>query len=280
MKAPLLSPPPGFPERWASGWGQDRRGLWQSFSVGAVTQVLRWIPPGEFLMGSPADEPERWMDRDDYDETQHQVILTEGFWLAETACTQALWQAVLNETPSRFLGAELPVEQVSWTDVTERFLPALNRLVPGLEARLSTEARWEYACRAGTETPFSFGRAITTGQVNYNGNYPYPGGAKDEYREKTVETKALPANDWGLYQMHGNVWEWCADWVGPYPAETVTDPAGPSEGRGRVVRGGGWINRARSCRSSRRFGYGPGHRHGGLGFRLSRGPSPRPVGHV
>jgi formylglycine-generating enzyme required for sulfatase activity len=277
MNAYVRQLPPCFPEPWASGWGQDRRGLWQSFSVKGVVQVLRWIPPGDFMMGSPADEPERLTYGD---ETRHRVVLTQGYWLADTACTQALWQAVLGEDPSRFKGAERPVERVSWTDVVERFLPALNALVPGLEASLPTEAQWELACRAGTDTPFSFGSTITTDLVNYDGNYPYGDGAKGEYRAQTVEVKALPASAWGLYQMHGNVWDWCADWLGDYPADAVVDPLGPPEGRERVLRGGGWFALAWNCRSADRGGYGPASRNGGIGLRLSRGSSLRPAGGV
>lgn len=185
---------------------------------------------------------------------------------------------MLGENPSQFEGAERPVEQVSWTDVVERFLIALNELVPGLEAGLPTEAQWEYACRAGTATAFSFGPNISTDQVNYDSNYPYAGGPQGEYRRQTVEVKALPANDWGLYQMHGNVWEWCADWLGDYPAEAIVDPKGSSEGRERVLRGGGWTSDGGFCRSARRIASGPGGRNGDFGFRLSRGPSPRLAG--
>ena len=304
MNAPGRPLPPCFPEAWASGWGQDRWGLWQSFSVADVNQVMRWIPPGEFLMGSPDDEPER-TGEGEWAETQHPVVLTQGFWLADTTCTQALCEAVLGENPSRFQGPKRPVEQVSWTDVVERFLPALDTLVPGLDAGLPTEAQWEYACRAGTDGPFSFqgsivplatedGAIIHTAdghpllvidsvmaeQVNYDGNFPYAGGAKGEYRKQTVEVKTLPANAWGLYQMHGNVWEWCADWLGDYPCEAVVDPTGPSQGRGRVLRGGGWSSRGRLCRSASRLALEPADRNGfiSFGFRLSRGSSPRPAG--
>ena len=109
-----------------------------------------------------------------------------------------------------------------------------------MNARLPTEAEWEYACRAGTNTPFSFGDNITPEQVNYDGNYPYADGKKGLYREKTVPVKSLPANAWGLYEMHGNVWEWCQDWYGDYPAEPVTNPEGSQAGVERVVRGGSW----------------------------------------
>ncbi|MBX3667678.1 MAG: SUMF1/EgtB/PvdO family nonheme iron enzyme [Rhodocyclaceae bacterium] len=271
-RAPQL--PDIFPEAWASAWGQDRYGLWQAFEVKGVVQVMRWIPPGEFLMGSPENEPERWADR----ELLHSVVLTRGFWLADTACTQALWRAVLDESPSRFEGDDLPVEQVSWDEISARFLPELNRLTPGLEAALPTEAQWEYACRAGTQTPFWFGGNITPEQVNYDGNYPYAGGKKAEYRERTVAVKALPCNGWGLYQMHGNVREWCADWYGDYAMGKAVDPAGPPGGRGRVLRGGGWVYDAGYCRSASRSDGEPAERDGRFGFRLARGFSPRQAG--
>ncbi len=263
--------PSDFPAPWASGWGQDRYGLWQSFTVNEVTQVLRWIMPGTFTMGSPRQDT----DSLGGDETRHEVTLSHGFWLADTACTQALWRVVLGETPSRFKGDALPVERVSMQDVVERFLPALNRLIPGLEAGLPTEAQWEYTCRAGTQKPFSFGEMITTDQVNFNGNIRYTGGEKGEYRERTVDVKALPANDWGIYQMHGNVWEWCADWLGDYPREALTDPVGPPEGSARVLRGGSWIDVSGYCRSAYRYSREPDHHYDSIGFRLAREFPPR-----
>jgi formylglycine-generating enzyme required for sulfatase activity len=260
-----LALPSDFPAAWASAWGQDRFGLWQAFTVKGVTQVLRWIPGGTFMMGSPEKEAD-WRFAD---ETRHEVTLSQGYWLADTACTQALWRVVLDEAPSRFEGDERPVESVSWDDVVGRFLPELNRLVHGLEAVLPTEAQWEYACRAGTTTPFFFGKALSTEQANYDGNFPYGEAEKGEYRQETVAVQALPANAWGLYQMHGNVREWCADWLGEYPHEAVVDPTGPDEGRGRVLRGGGWIGGGIDCRSANRIGFEPGGRVG-FGFRLVR----------
>ncbi len=264
--------PHAFPAHWACAWGQDECGLWQAFDLNGVVQRLRWLPPGAFLMGSPEDEPER--EPLGRDETLHPVILTRGLWLADTACTQALWQAVLDEDPSHFKGPERPVEQVSWEDIVERFLPVLNQRVPGLDARLPTEAEWEYGCRAGTTTPFSFGETLTTDQANYHGDFPYAGGDKGEARDETVEVKALPANQWGLYQMHGNVYEWCQDRLGDYPKRLVQDPPGPSAGRVRVLRGGSWFGDAEWCRSARRNAGGPAERDSDLGFRLARGPSP------
>jgi formylglycine-generating enzyme required for sulfatase activity len=244
---------------------------------GSATQRLRWIEPGSFLMGSPEGEPERYADEG----PRHTVTLTHGFWLADSACTQALWRAVMESNPSRFTGDERrPVEQVSWHDV-QRFLRELEALLPGCEAALPTEAEWEYACRAGSDTPFSFGAQITPEQVNYDGNYPYAGkagrqaergGAKGLYRATTVPVKSLPPNAWGLYEMHGNVWEWCADGMREYTAEAARDPVGPvGEGAGRVFRGGSWIVFAREARSAVRVAFLPGNSADLQGFRLCLG---------
>ncbi|MCP4695417.1 MAG: formylglycine-generating enzyme family protein, partial [Gammaproteobacteria bacterium] len=123
---------------------------------------------------------------------------------------------------------------------------------------------------AGTDTPFWFGDNITPEQVNYDGNYPYAGSKKGLYRKQTVEVKALPCNAWGLYQMHGNVWEWCADWVGSYPDKPVTDPIGPDSGASRVFRGGSWSGGARGVRAAGRGVNDPGYRFESLGFRCAR----------
>ncbi|HRD68239.1 MAG TPA: formylglycine-generating enzyme family protein, partial [Candidatus Competibacter sp.] len=190
-----------------------------------------------------------------------------------TACTQALWQAVTGQNPSRFKGERRPVEQVSWNEVQE-FIARLNGAVPGLGARLPTEAEWEYACRAGTTTPFSFGEDITPDQVNYDGNYPYRG-KKGRDRQETVEVASLPANPWGLYEMHGNVWEWCRDWYDNYPKGSVTDPTGPATREWRVLRGGSWFSLGRYARSAYRHRDGPGTRNVYIGFRLALGPELR-----
>ena len=259
--------PHPFPAFWADEWFEDEFGLGMFLSLGEVRQCFRWIAPGRFLMGSPETEPERWDD-----EVQHPVILSQGYWLADTACTQALWRAVMGDNPSGFQDDPAnPVENVSWNDV-QGFLARLNEIVPELDARLPSEAEWEYACRAGTETPFSFGANITPEQVNYNGNHPYAGGAKGLYREKTVPVQSLPPNPWGLYEMHGNVWEWCADWFGDYPNGEVADPRGPASGASRVLRGGSWFGYGRYARSAYRSGYDPGARDVDVGFRLALGP--------
>ena len=255
---------------WAQRIGRDEHGLWAEFVFKGITQRMRWVWPGEFTMGSPDNEPER-----SDDERQHQVLLTRGLWLADTACTQALWEAVMGENPSRFKGAERPVEQVDWEQV-QAFIARLNAAVPGLGLRLPTESEWEYGCRAGTATPFSFGETITTDQVNYDGDFPYGDGPKGIDRSQTVEVKALPCNAWGLYQMHGNVWEWCQDWYGDYPEGTTIDPPG-APGVWRVLRGGSWAIVALLLRSAFRSHVDPGSRLHFAGFRLALGPSGRPA---
>jgi formylglycine-generating enzyme required for sulfatase activity len=161
---------------------------------------------------------------------------------------------------------------VSWQEVQD-FINSLNSVVSELNARLPTEAEWEYACRAGAETPFAFGDTITPEQVNYNGSQPYAGAPKSRYRKKTVPVKALPANGWGLYQMHGNVWEWCADWFGDYPEGPVFDPTGPPKGAARVLRGGSWFDFARYARSAHRSPLDPSTSNFFNGFRLALGPA-------
>lgn len=172
------------------------------------------------------------------------VKLTKDFWLGKYEVRQAEYEALMGENPSNFKGGNLPVECVSWHDA-QKFCDKLNekyrdRLPAGYKFALPTEAQWEYACRAGTTTNFSYGNASDTGKMNFDGNYPYGGGDKGIYRKSTVPVGSLGyKNDFGLYDMHGNVWEWCADWYGAYTADT-TDPVGPTSGSSRVMRGGGW----------------------------------------
>jgi formylglycine-generating enzyme required for sulfatase activity len=261
---------------WATAVGRDRYGLWAEFTVKNITQRMRWIPPGRFLMGSPEDEKGR-EGYEGADETQHEVTLAQGYWLADTACTQALWEAVMGKNPSRFKDdPQNPVENVSWDDICLKkkgFLVQLDKLVPGLDVCLPTEAQWEYACRAGTATPFWWGSKLTTDNANYDGNYPYADGAKGEYRGKTMPVKSFERNPWGLWQMHGNVWEWCQDWFGAYPKESVTDPEGSDKGTRRVLRGGCWFCDGRRLRSAFRCSDDPSNASDNYGFRLARGHS-------
>ncbi|MEN9864802.1 MAG: hypothetical protein RL748_392 [Pseudomonadota bacterium] len=278
-----LTPRP-FPPPWCCAWGDDQYGLWADFAVNSVVQRMRWIEPGQFLMGSSSYEEGRYGDEG----PQHRVSISRGFWLADTACTQALWQAVMGDNPSAFYaqnrgGPLHPVEQVSWNTVCD-FLRTLQTRLPLCLASLPTEAEWEYACRAGTNTPFFFGKTISSQQANYAGN-AWGNGKEGQFREQTVAVKALPANAWGLYQMHGNVWEWCADnWrdyaENPMPnpgldqalaiGPGIRDGAGPdAASTARVVRGGGWRSLARSVRTAYRNHREPGRRDDSLGFRLA-----------
>lgn len=250
---------------------------------GNDTQAFRYIAPGRFVMGSPPDE----VGRSEAEGPQHWVEISEGFWLADTACTQGWWQAVVGDNPSGFNqrngGSDShPVEQVSWNAV-QGFLTRLQTILPACYATLPTEAEWEYACRAGSTTPFSFGANISTDQVNFNGNKPYNGAPAGQYRESSVAVNALPANDWGLYQMHGNVWEWCADTWRNYSPEVVRDPglsqASPSlpdggntpgpEEAARALRGGCWFSFAQGARSAYRNHDAPGRLYDYIGFRLA-----------
>lgn len=258
------------PYPWCSAGGGDEQGRWLMFEVRGLRQCLRWIPPGVFYMGSPPDEPGRFDD-----ELRHEVVITRGFWLADTACTQALWEAVMGENPSQAHGPDLPVESVSHDDCL-RFIATLNGEAPHLALRLPTEAQWEYACRAGTSGSYSFGETVDRHRVNYNVFSETLAAAADPAADIVqpwtgpIGVKDLPPNAWGLYQMHGNVREWCADWYGPYPAGRVADPTGPAEGDCRVLRGGSWFSRRRGCRSAARIARRPYLGEDNYGFRLAR----------
>ena len=253
----------------------DEIGLYAEFTIQAANgehrQILRYIPPGQFLMGSPESE----LDRSDDEGPQHQVTISQGFWLADTACTQGLWQAIMGSNPSHFDeknrgSAQHPVENVSW-DVVQIFLQKLASMLPSCQPSLPTEAEWEYACRAGTTSPFSFGATISTNQVNYAGNYRYGDVERSIDRRQTVAVKALPANSWGLYQMHGNVWEWCADAPRDYSVDAVVDPGLLEEvdvKNLRVLHGGCWIYDAQLARSAFRYKLGPVRRFNDVGFRF------------
>ncbi|MGD9826270.1 formylglycine-generating enzyme family protein [Desulfobacter sp.] len=263
-----------FPENWAHSYGQDHYGIWQGIYVNSIDVRFRWIPPGEFMMGSPGDEPER----NDDEGPLHRVVFEKGFWLADTACTQEVWQAVIGKNPSRFKEEEPehPVENVSWDDANA-FIDRLNSLVSGLGARLPSEAEWEYACRAGTDTPFWFGRELTPDKANYDGTRPYNKGPKGEYREKTVPVKFYEQNPWGLYQMHGNVWEWCQDrWHDNYNG-APDDGSAWEDGHTNyhVCRGGSWFSDGGGLRSAFRDRRLHAVLNDDRGLRLARGPQDR-----
>ena len=286
----------GCPPEWANAWGQDRYGVWVEFTLESITQRLRWVPPGRFRMGSPESEragfPENerhWFDREG---PQHVVTISQGFWLFDTACTQALWEAVMGENPSRFQSPDRPVEQVNWSQVRD-FMAQINARLPGLELVLPTEAQWEYACRAGTQTATYAGDLEILGERNapvldpiawYGGNsgmdfelkqgHDSSGWPKKQYPHQRAGTHPVGRkrpNPWGLYDMLGNVWEWCQDGLREYRDETETDPFGPMEPSAeRMVRGGAWSRHARNVRAASRHQFHPDYRNIFLGFRCAR----------
>ena len=221
-----------------------------------------WIRPGSFMMGSPKEEKERH-DK----ETQHKVTLTKGFFMGVHLVTQEQWKEVMGNNPSRFKGEkDLPVESVSWNDCQE-FIKKLQEK-DKKPYRLPSEAEWEYACRAGTTTPFHFGETISTEQANYDGTFTYGDGKKGVFREKTTPVGSFSANAWGLHDMHGNVIQWCQDWHSEYPQKEVVDPQGAEKGELRVQRGGSWNNLPEFCRSASRHMHVPGSRDNYIGIRL------------
>jgi len=193
--------------------------------------------------------------------TQHEVTLTKPFYMGKYEVTQEQWEAVMGKNPSRTKGAKLPVTKVSWDDC-QVFIKKLNAKTNG-GYRMPTEAEWEYACRAGTTTVYSFGDKITPKDANY----------LDSVIGKSVAVGSYKPNAFGLYDMHGNVWEWCEDWLGKYPF-AVTDPKGPATGVSRVLRGGSFNFNESGARSSDRdnYVYSPTNRYNGSGFRLARTP--------
>ncbi|MFC1885135.1 formylglycine-generating enzyme family protein [Thermodesulfobacteriota bacterium] len=235
-----------------------------SFSLDGVSFRMVRVSAGSFVMGNPSNEPKR-----SYEESQHKVTLTQDFYLGETEVTQGLWRAVMGNNPSlfKYCGDDCPVERVSWEDC-QKFIRKLNQMT-GKQFRLPTEAEWEYACRAGTTTPFHAGKCLGAVQANYRGNFPMPGCGKGPNRGKTMPVASFKPNAWGLYDMHGNVWEWCQDWYGDYPDVPVADPVGPSSGLYRIRRGGSWFDFARDCRSAHRRWFTPDTRYDILGFRLA-----------
>ena len=232
----------------------------QTTATNSVTIEWATIPAGTFTMGSPETE----FDRGD-DEEQHTVTLS-GFKMSKYEVTfeqyDAFCEATKREKPSDngWGRGKLPVINVSWNDA--------YAFATWLGYRLPTEAEWEYACRAGSITPFNTGNNLSTSQANYDGNYPYNNNANGIYLEKTKEVGSFAPNAWGLYDMHGNVWEWCSDWYAAYQSTAQTNPTGPSEGSRRVCRGGSWFNSAFRCRTALRLNLSPDIRDDIIGFRL------------
>ncbi|MDY6854308.1 MAG: formylglycine-generating enzyme family protein [Thermodesulfobacteriota bacterium] len=225
-------------------------------STNSVGMKFMYIPPGTFLMGSPPDELGRHSD-----EIQHQVTLTKGFYMQTTEVTQAQWKAVMENNPSYFKGDDLPVERISWNEAQE-FIQKLNEIEATGRYRLPTEAEWEYACRSGNMSAYYFGNSGEELE-----RYAWYGGG---YLDKTSSVGKKKPNAWGLYDMHGNVWEWCQDWFGKYPSASVVDPKGPPLGQNIVYRGGSWFDAGKYCRSAFRYRSAPGFEYHHLGFRVVR----------
>ncbi|WP_309224596.1 formylglycine-generating enzyme family protein [Halomicronema sp. CCY15110] len=266
-----------FSRLWQPRWqitqrrGQGRR-LVERLGDDLMLEMV-WVPSGSFVMGSPEDEPER----SSAEGPQHEVTMT-SFLIGQYPVTQAQWRFVaglpqvgleLNPEPSNFKGDDLPVERVSWEEAQE-FCRRLSAYAQR-EYRLPSEAEWEYACRAGTQTPFHFGEMITPDLANYDGSYAYNDGPKGQNRGKTTAVGSFPANQWGLSDMHGNVYEWCQDvWHDNYEGAPTNGSAwtkGGNQDR-RVTRGGSWLFSAWFCRSAYRLNDTPDDRSRVIGFRV------------
>lgn len=270
---------------WAMAQGQDAYGAWADFELAGERVRLRRIRKGSFVMGSPESEGGRGPD-----ELQHEVIFTRDLWLAESECTQQLWHTVMGSNPSRFVSEQRPVENVTWPDV-QLFLERLNERVPQLQARLPSEAEWEYSSRAGTdwetyagplEILSAYNAPILDGVAWYGGNSGVdfeldnglPALWPDAQHPSDVggshDVKGKQPNAWGVYDSLGNLWEWCQDWFGPYETGPATDPQGAVAGEGRVIRGGSWADAAVDLRVANRNQGTPVDKVIILGFRIAR----------
>ena len=221
---------------------------------GGVPMTFAFIPPGAFLMGSDKGEED--------EKPVHRVEVEQGFFLGIHTVTQLQWKAVMGTTPSHFKGPKKPVEQVSWNDCQEFCAKLTTHLNGRSVVRLPTEAEWECACRAGTTTHYHFGDVPSADLANYDGSYTWNGSPKGKNRKKTTDVGSFPANPWGLHDLHGNVWEWCADAYAEYTSDDQTNDSS------RVVRGGSWGNIPAYCRAAFRCGYAPASRGCSIGFRV------------
>ena len=263
---------PTIPSWAKNDHGQDQYGYWAAFTLKGINHKFRWIPPGEFMMGSPDTEDGR-----NSNETLHSVHIQEGFWFGEFPVTQALYQAVMGENPSHFSDAGnsllLPVEQVNWLEAKD-FTEKLNNKIPNLSSTLPLESLWEYACRAGSSTAFSFGDEISSEIANYQ-----------RHVGSTTEKGRYPVNPWGLYDMHGNIWEWCLDLYNNRRRVSRASQVSirkvleeikiksikvvkNDQSSIMVLRGGSWDYFRRHCRSASSGGSPADGRYCYIGFRL------------
>lgn len=237
------------------------QGLAKPFT-NSVGMQFALIPAGTFTMGSPGTEKGRGDD-----EIPRKITFAKGLYVGVHTVTQEQWQSIMGNNPSHFKGEKnLPVEHVSWSDCRE-FCKKL-RGKDNKPYRLPTEAEWEYACRAGTTTPYHFGATLASEQANYNGTFVYGNGKPGVNRAKTTPVGSFPANAWGLHDTHGNVWQWCSDWHGGYARNDQIDPQGPKTGTNRVQRGGSWGSHPIFCRAANRNFSDPDQRTEFVGFRV------------
>jgi formylglycine-generating enzyme required for sulfatase activity len=233
-----------------------------------VKLEMVYVPGGQFLMGSPKEEKSSTED----ERPQHSVNVP-ALLMSKYPVTQAQYKTIVGSNPAHFQGSQRPVESVSWDDA-QAFCQKLAKQT-NKAYRLPSEAEWEYACRAGTKTPFYFGETISPDVVNYDGNYPYGQAPKGVYRESTIDVGIFPANSFGLYDLHGNVWEWCQDtWHENYQGAPTDGSPWLNKNNYRVLRGGSWRYLALYCRSAVRNGIAPGYRYYYIGFRLALSYSP------
>jgi formylglycine-generating enzyme required for sulfatase activity len=249
--------------------------------IAGVSNVA-WVTPGTFIMGSPTNELQRGTD-----EVQHSVTLSKGFYVSQTLVTQGQYLSLMNTNPSYFtpsngfsLDLNRPVEQVSWVDATNycnlltQQEKAAGRIFTNWAYRLPTESEWEFACRAGTTNAFYYGPDLHSGMANFFGQYEYVSGTgtvlnpSGQYLGRTSTVASYQPNAVGLYDMAGNLREWCQDWYGNYPTNAVTDPPGATNGTVRVYRGGAFNDEAKDCRSARRDSEAPSARFNTIGFRV------------
>lgn len=240
-------------------------GVKTEYTISSINYKMIYIPPGTFSMGSPSTEKGRYDD-----EVLHTVTLTKGFYIGATEVTQAQWKEIMGDNPSAFkdCGDDCPVEKVSWYEC-QKFIQQLNQREKSRKYRLPTEAEWEYACRAGSDKPFSNGDITSTG-CEPDPNLDKIGWYCGNTHDKTQPVARKIPNAWGLYDMHGNAWEWCEDWYDDYRIGHVEDPKGPENGAARVFRGGGWGLAGRTCRSAFRDKYSPELNCKLMGLRLVR----------
>ncbi|MBR3582512.1 MAG: formylglycine-generating enzyme family protein [Kiritimatiellae bacterium] len=268
--------------------GAEPQGGW-SDEFKTTKLVLRRIMPGTYTMGSPSDELGRSGDSSSYNEIRHEVTITQPFYMGVFEVTQKQWELVMGSNPSSYTGDMRPVEYVSWNTIrgnsstynwpsssevdAASFMGKLRARAGGFAWDLPTEAQWEYACRAGTTTALNSGKNLTgtsscTNMAEVGRYYYNQSDGKGGYTSGHTTVGSYMPNAWGLYDMHGNVWEWCLDWLASVTADAVTDPVGPASGSNRVLRGGGWGGYARDCRSADRCDYAPSGRYNSIGLRL------------